>query len=447
LPSLGQHSVLVLPIELSGYPFADSTLQDLATVFNGAGVSATGYYESVASFYAKSSYGALNLSYTIAPKYVSSYSPSALYALNSDPTDGATSMLRSALGAYKQTSGDTCSSFDSDSDGLIDATILIYSCPDNSRDSTIQSLDKADLYWAYCSWDYAKKSEASTVSPIGNAYMWASYDFMYIGATSPHVDAHTYIHESGHLMGLPDYYCYDTVSNPTTGKKSHPSPLGGVAMMDENVSDHDIATKFALGWLHPYVVTGPCSLTLAPSEQNGDCLLLPAKGSRWNGSAFTEYLLLELYTPTSLNELDATTAYSYHPKGYTTPGVRLLHVDARIVDWSSGAYEEDPAGTFISGHFYGVGANNTPSRRHGEASSGNYDAIKLLQADGTNSLSYGSGKGKNSNLFARGSSFSIKTFASDFPKGATFNDGESLNYQIAFQSVDAAGVQLAVTAL
>jgi hypothetical protein len=190
-----------------------------------------------------------------------------------------------------------------------------------------------------------------------------------------HVDAHTYIHESGHLMGLPDYYCYDTASNPTTGKRSHPSPLGGVAMMDENVSDHDIATKFALGWLHPYVVNGACDLTLRPSQTSGDCLLFPAKGSTWNGSAFTEYLLLELYTPTGLNELDATTAYSYHPQGYTLPGVRLLHVDARIVDWSSGAYEEDPQGSFISGHFYGVGANNTPSRRHGEASTGNYDAM------------------------------------------------------------------------
>jgi M6 family metalloprotease-like protein len=445
LPSRGQHSVLVLPIELSGYPFAASTLADLATVFNGAGSSATGYYESVASFYAKSSYGALSLTYTIAPKYVSSYSPSTLYALNSDPTDGSTSILRSALASYKQSSGDNCQAFDSDSDGLIDATILIYSCPDNSRDSAIQSLDKADLYWAYCSWDFAKKDEASTFSPIGNAYLWASYDFMYIGATSPHVDAHTYIHESGHLMGLPDYYCYDTVSNPTTGKRSHPSPLGAVAMMDENISDHDIATKFALGWLHPYVVTGPCDLTLNPSENNGDCLLLPAKGNSWNGSAFTEYLLLELYTPTALNALDATTAYSYHPKGYSVPGVRLLHVDARIVDWSSGAYEEDPQGSFISGHFYGVGANNTPSRRHGEASSGNYDAIKLLQADGTNSLSYGSGKGNDTNLFGSGSSFTMSAFAKDFPKGALFNGGESLNYQLTFQSVNATAVHLSLS--
>ena len=88
---------------------------------------------------------------------------------------------------------------------------------------------------------------------------------------------------------------------------------------------HDIATKFALGWLHPYVVNGACDLTLRPSQTSGDCLLFPAKGSTWNGSAFTEYLLLELYTPTGLNELDATTAYSYHPQGYTLPGVRLLH--------------------------------------------------------------------------------------------------------------------------
>jgi hypothetical protein len=88
-------------------------------------------------------------------------------------------------------------------------------------------------------------------------------------------------------------------------------------MMDENVSDHDIATKFALGWLHPYVVNGACDLTLRPSQTTGIAYCFPLKEARWNGSAFTEYLLLELYTPTGLNELDATTAYSYHPQGYT----------------------------------------------------------------------------------------------------------------------------------
>ena len=89
-------------------------------------------------------------------------------------------------------------------------------------------------------------------------------------------------------MGADDYYCYDTV---TTDKSEYtPAPMGGVAMMDCNVTDHDAFTKLSFNWVKPYVVTGNATITINPMETNGDCILIPAKGSTWNGTAFDEYM-------------------------------------------------------------------------------------------------------------------------------------------------------------
>jgi hypothetical protein len=111
------------------------------------------------------------------------------------------------------------------------------------------------------------------------------------------------------------------------------NPAGGWDMMDENILDHDIFSKMALGWTTPYVVSGDCTLEINPSETKGNCILVAP--SSWNQTAFDEYLLMELYTPTDLNYLDSHTAYSSREKHYTTYGVKLYHIDARVVRYSS----------------------------------------------------------------------------------------------------------------
>ena len=85
--------------------------------------------------------------------------------------------------------------------------MLIYGAPD------YQVLgNNAKNLWAYCYWT---DNDANKNAPTSNVFFWASYDFMYPeyagGAnTTPGLpDAHTYIHELGHCMGLEDYYDYN----------------------------------------------------------------------------------------------------------------------------------------------------------------------------------------------------------------------------------------------
>ena len=57
------------------------------------------------------------------------------------------------------------------------------------------------------------------------------------------------IHETGHALGLPDYYDYDDTVGPRGG-------VGGLDMMDGNWGDHNCFSKFLLDWMTPTVVSG-----------------------------------------------------------------------------------------------------------------------------------------------------------------------------------------------
>ena len=62
---------LVIPVEIVNSPFPDDYQQILNLIFNGSSIE-TGW-ESVSTYYYKSSYGQLNMSFEIADKYMTQY--------------------------------------------------------------------------------------------------------------------------------------------------------------------------------------------------------------------------------------------------------------------------------------------------------------------------------------------------------------------------------------
>ncbi len=439
IPSTGTDiNILVVPVEFSdsSYQFTSQVLADINTLFNGTS-AATNYWESVSSFYEKSSYGNLDLNFAIGSVYETGKT-----AANYVATNGSfftTTLVRSVVDDFKADHGSSSTQqFDSDTDGFIDAVWMIYSCPNYSNSLEIKAI--SENFWAYVTWDsnQAYYGNGSATSPIANVYGWASYDFMYEGGGTSKIDAHTYIHETGHLLGLDDYYNYD--------EDSTYKPLGAIDMMDYNIIDHNAWSKMALGWLKPYVVTGDAEITINPVENSGDAILI---ADNWNGTSFDEFLLLELYTPTGLNYLDSKTQYAgRYPLAYSKSGVRLLHIDARlgIYNYQNSfiSYGDPGAGPLYNDsteRFFAMANSNTPSF----SEDANHRLVHMIQAGGANTFDTGS-SGTNTDLFKTGQSFSMSAYGSEFFKnGSKLNNGNNLGYTISFTSVSSSSATIRIT--
>jgi M6 family metalloprotease-like protein len=483
LKGIGKEKILLLPIQFSDFPFSASVLQDINTAFNGSAED-TAYWQSVSSFYAASSFGASELSFSVAPLYDSGYSMSSFLKHSPAHSLRSADILRDALSDYKSKNKTTGSEFDGDGNGHIDGVFLIYSAPDyqtfaKSYPAVWSGFDEAEKksyqenFWAYSSNDNAGSDLAS---PLANAYSWASSSFMYKGVKQGvGVDAHTYIHETGHLYGLDDYYNYAINEDGNSSPYRYYVPTGGLDMMDANILDHDAWSKAALGWIAPYVVdnslTYPFTVELGSSESSGDFLLIPT-GS-YSGNVFDEYLMVEFYTPSGLNALDAASAYAgSYPRGFFSQGIKISHIDARIglvnslVSPSLVSYlgtQEMVKATFTHSSpssYYRVIASNTPlstenSTRKSVENPG-YRLIHLLESNGVNTFANSDYATYQSFFYANNntlfqpqdgySEFSMSKFASffenhDFREAGLFNSGAAFPYTIrlnGYRNVDGA---------
>ena len=73
-------------------------------------------------------------------------------------------------------------------------------------------------------------------------------------------------------------------------------------MQDYNVGGHDPFSSYALGWGKAYIPAESMTINLKPFATSGEMILLTPNFNKYN-SPFDEYILLEYYTPTGLNQL------------------------------------------------------------------------------------------------------------------------------------------------
>ncbi len=248
-------------------------------------------------------------------------------------------------------------------------------------------------------------------------------------------DAHTYIHETGHILGLEDYYTYDPYDWGAAGL---------LDMMDGNIGDHNAYSKALLGWTKPYVVQDDCTITIRPFVESGDFIIV---GNNWNGSMFDEYLMLEYYTPTSLNHFDSLSPYPFSSRMFTESGVKVYHIDSRLGTYRQSAYDNNWKFTNYTDEielslnsYSQVMASNTASKSLVDKS---HKLIHLLEASGSNSLMTGhSIAATNYTLFKEGDSFGATTF-----KSFTFNDESPLPFTFQITSIDENGATLSFNRL
>ncbi len=459
-PTEGTCKVLVIPIwftDSNKYILTSSrenVREDIEAAYFGSS-SDTGWH-SVKSYYEAESKGQLTIQGTVSEWYEIGKSVST-YAPESSLTKTETLATDAADWYFANHTDEKRSDYDSDGDGYLDAVMLIYAAPDYA---TLDS-DDSNL-WAYCFW-IQDSSVRNVSSPGVNTFFWASYDFMYGaeksfartgkaygGGDTDHcaIDAHTYIHEMGHVFGLDDYYDY--------GANGY-SPAAGFSMQDLNVGGHDPFSVMAFGWADPYIPTESCQITIGAFQHNHDLVLLTPS---WNSvdSPFDEYLLLELYTPTGLNQLDCTYAYSgYYPKGPSVPGIRVWHVDSRLTYVKKDGNFNESQLTADANYdcYYGVTAacsNTTGDEDYGspfgiKSDFDSYNLLQLIRNSSTASY-FSKSELKTSDLFRDGDTFSMSSFGGQFYNRGLLNSGKSLGWSFSVSisgSGDGASATLTLT--
>lgn len=442
LDSLGTQNILVIPVVIKGYEKNATAKNKERLEKTFFGDSSATSWESLSSYYEKSSFGKLNITGMVSDWYECGYTASQIASFKgsgdyADYYDPTWTILENAVKWFKTTTGSNCKEYDNDGDGYIDGVWLVYSAPNYSNNMNVSE----NVFWAYTFADY--QAEENVSSPNAYHYCWGSYDFMDEGYGTSGTDAHTYIHETGHLMGLDDYYDYNGVG----------TPMGYVDMMDGNIIDHCAYSKFALGWIDPYLVNGSCEINLKPASTSGQAIILPTSGG-FNGSAFDEYIMMEFYTPDVLNAKDTATPYTSGVQGFSERGVRIYHVDARMATshynissggWGNFSYTDTLKTSNVDSTV--IAHTNTPSTRTADSynyMNAQFRLIQLIDCSGKN-YAKTQKMADNSVLFQNNDSFSFSAYKSQFPQTTKMNDGTSLDYTVSFSNMSAESIKVTIS--
>lgn len=374
IPTEGNINVLVIPVEFSDDTFETSELETIEIGFNGDEIQ-TGW-QSLKTYYQKSSFGKLNLNAVILDVYSLDMSSSEFqheydeymkHPLSDDPID---TILDNYFAAHEINLND----YDANHDGLVDGVYVVYSYK--------YEADPDSAFWAWTEKSYSDVNYSNTSDELYlGYYVWIGidffsdpviYDFSSLENTYINCNAQSLIHETGHMLGLDDYYDFNGRIGPEGG-------LGGADMMDYMVGDHNAVSKILLEWITDETiqyVSETNSYTIGSQSLTGDCMIITKDGTN---SLDQEFILIELYT---LDE-DLSGLFDGEEGLPSMNAIRIYHVDGT----KTNKYES----TFPFEIF---------AYDNGETS---HKFIKILEADGDNSIER-SGYASDSDYYVEGSS-------------------------------------------
>ena len=492
-PSVGDVNILVIPVHLPGSEFNTPEIkEDIETAFFGKEDDRNGYM-SLTEYYYESSFEKLNFQGFVTDWF--DVSEHTNIKELSDITMGSngtivTEILREAVDwAFSNSEYNLDrKDFDKNQDGSIDAVWMIYDhynyFNQYALDPNSSAEDLNEAFWNFTSWDWYGP-EPNVDVPTTSGFSWASFDQLYSAYadydnevpdfsdfSSIPLDSHTYIHETGHLLGLDDLYTSD-------GRR----PTGSSNMMDQNVGDFDPYSKLALGWITPYVVYGSSEILIPYNTYNDhSVIVIPSNYEEisreierltdaqkanyvYEFNPFSEYILIDLYSPLGVayqdtygNSQDGLLVHGREACVADT-GVRIFHVDSRIFKcrvvssalgttlyWDYNNLEWD--GKQLADNeaiIMAISNERNENQSFQLDESYNYfERCRLLEANGTNTFDL---NGLTSQYASRetlwnvdSKDFDILTFGYQFFNGSyTYNDGSQLPFKISVETLQ--GVQ------
>lgn len=489
MPSLGDANLLVIPVHLPGgneYK-TDKVKSDIEKVFFGDKDDSSLGFKSVKQYYSEASYGKFNLSGTVTDWF----DATTLVSDVKDITSGTygtivNKILRGAVDWAGSSQGINLKDFDNNEDGNIDGVYLVYDHLDWTTENYIQhesnpQFDSSTLnqaFWNFTYWDFY--SESKNDKPSTSGFSWSSFDMMYTSYCERNkndtpdlsdlskikLDSHTFIHEFGHLLGLEDYY---------SSSDSSYHPAGESTMMDQNIGDLDSYSKMLLGWVTPYVVYGTSEITITNVSKNSgnSVIVIPSnyaeisqsvedaiKGNRidkfrYTFNPFSEYLMIDLYTPDGNNEQDTYGPYVFDRSAMANKvGVRIYHIDSRIFKCKVVDYMGGQKLSYVDGYVWDgqmlqddeailmpISNNMSESKNFQLPQSFDYfDQIRLLESSGINTFDKNGMMTNQTLYYSESKPFDIMSYGYQFFNGCyTYDDGNELPFKVKVLNVEDKG--------
>jgi immune inhibitor A len=252
MPSKGKVRLLVIMAETPDIPHTvskEDMKQKLALTQEDKIISLPEYYKSV-------SYGKLDLQVTVTDwvklKDNMTHYAGGRYGRNvANWPKNLGGMVYDAVNAAKK-SGINFKDFDNDSDGHVDALMVLHSGPDAAGDRDMNKIwSRIDYISMY---GFAPLNIDGVIIDrfcVCPEYFTRKTDTVYV-----------YAHETGHLLGLPDYYDMDASSHGigSTSLMGTPLPVSG----HKTLLGMDAYSRYLLGWLEPQTITQETLITSTP---------------------------------------------------------------------------------------------------------------------------------------------------------------------------------------
>jgi M6 family metalloprotease-like protein len=373
MPTTGTVKVLTVLVDFQDHKHAHGRDIIHDALFGDGDPSRTPY-ESLARYYDRASYKMLDLSQgNTLGWYQTAYNRSEV-----KPTQtGRENLIKEVL-THFDAQGHDFKQYDNNGDGVIDYFMVIWAGPDTGWSS---------FWWGYQTSFIDGGYTLDGVRLGKYSWQWESNP---IGSG---FDTQVVIHETGHALGVPDYYDYDPAVGPDGG-------VGRLDMMDGNKGDHTCFSKWMLDWLTPRVVaSGTTTLSLKASGEEKDCVII------WpgitTGDLFSEFFVVE-----NRHRVGNDAAL-----GMPSDGILIWHVDAHL----------DPSGSDFAYD------NSFTSHK----------LLRLMEADGLEEIEGGLAADSD-DYYATGDAFGVATVPSSQRYDGTASGVEVDNFF-------AAGPQMSAT--
>lgn len=291
-PTIGSSRSLVVLVEFSDVKFQPNSAQEINDMLNKEGFDKYGSHGSARDFYKENSGGKYTPVFDVSrvvtlpntSRYYT-YNPSGTYPYNQGKYDRWREAIKYALDALSDEID--FSDYDCDGDGIIDTVYFFYAGYGQADTGDTNCIWPHQANLSYYGWKY----DGVTMGPYAcsnelNGQMHYYNKDMYLDGPG------TFVHEFGHVLGMPDLYSPLYNGNETT--PGDWDVMDGGSYNDDGYCPPALSAyeKWMYKWLEYTPATDNTSYSLKTTEKGGEAIRVPV--IRKSGTALdSEYFILE----------------------------------------------------------------------------------------------------------------------------------------------------------